>query len=949
MQRDRRLQSNSLREHVFRYLQANGPILLILLASTAAFIYINQSYPLYRGNDERDYALEVLMFRDQAWHFWGKKFGYTLAVACVSSVLMGGDAFKSANVVAVSSSVLFLWATYLIFKNLFGRKIALLTTLATLTSSAFFLHGMASMTDMPFACLSMLSVSLLVKKRVPTMKEMSLAGVVGGLATITRTNGIVLLLFIPLWVLINPYHLNLKRRVGLAVAYLVPCLAIQVRWVWILLVSLTQKNVAFVDFFALLPDFPIPSALARSASMARNATASFPDFVDVFVTQFLLRLEALNALLWQPILLTTSLFLVILGMLLWLGERKERPQVVFLFYLLLHIGVTSVQEANQDPRLLLPLLPALCFFALFPFISNVLIPDFKIKPPVLKSRASLKAILLVLLLMWGAYHAAITAKDDYEEWNQLTAYKFDILRWLRQQLPSEDKQIVVIKTSSLEFLLGDYGIGYRSSGAYDDVWEYPEGASYLIFEKPEKYYDYGSPGFKKLEFPLDVSANLEPVWLDLPDSGDNVRAVVYRVWEKARYMGVREVIASSYLRKPEPEPALYAMDHSLDTGWTSQKRSSPFHTEWIAFNFEGQERINRVWLLPNGEGASFPRDFQIQVSVDGEEWVTVVEERDFPRPKGSQPQVFAFDPVECRFLAIVAGELGEYAAGENEYAMGFREVVLKLAFEDAPRPALSISPADVSYEPETGFVSARVWNEGTAPITATVRFYNEYPPERAVGRGYLAAVPVAISSGESASARVGALWPSGLYTVTVRVTEEGNVKSRQASKGIEVLSSCAITDTRAVLLPQQAVHYRFGERITLVGYTMDIESRQDEDASITLFWRVLAPVGAEASLRPSGGCYSVSVDLVDKEGSVQFGGDFPLISGDGRPASQFEQWEIIETERMVYFPVHFQLGTYWLKVGLYSGDTMEQLPVFDTDSMEWRGDKGILLTSVTIH
>jgi len=940
MQRSRRLQFKGLPERILDYLWANGLILLLLLTSIEAFICIRQSYALFRGNDEVRFALEILKYREQAWPFWTQKFGYPLAVACISSVLTRGNVFMAANIVAVSSSVLFLWATYVIFENLFDRKIALLTTLATLTSFAFFFHGMASATDMPFACLSMLSVCFLIRKRAPRVKEVILAGILGGLATVTRDNGVVLLFFILLLLLFNPYRLNLKRRAVLAVAYLMPYLAIQARWAWIALVSLTQKNVALADYFAVPPGNPMPHAIARSTSMARGASRNPFVFVDRFATQFFLRLKALNSLLWQPIPLTTSLFLVVLGMLLWLREPKRRTQVVFFLYLVLHIGATAVQEANRHPRLLLPVLPALCFFALLSFTSNALIPNFKVKLPLLKSRASLKLILLAPLLTWGTYSAAATAKGEYHKSSQNRTYKPDVVRWLQEQPPSPDKKVIVMSTSSLEFLLGDHGIDYRGVSAFDDVWEYPEGTSYLIFEKPEQYHGQGSPHFLSLEFPLEVSANLEPVWLAYPESRRDVAwAAIYQVLEAAHNVeaagGVR---ASSCLGRA----AQSVTDHHLGTHWTSQKHSIPFHTEWIALDLGEQNAVNRAWLLPNEGGMGFPRDFKIQVSGDGEEWMTVVEEHDYPRPEGAQPQVFPFDEVTCRFLRILADELGEYAPGGNEYALSFREVVVKLAYEEAPPPAVSISPSSISYAPETGTILTRMRNEGSTTITATVRFYNEYPLERAMAKGYLAALPLVIPPGESVSVPVGVMWPSGSYPVTVKVTEEGNVRSRQASKEIEITSPSTASDARAISLPQQAVYYRFGDKFALVGYTAEAdiqrpEIQRNEYTPFTLYWRALTPIREN---------YRVYVYLVDQAGSIQSQKDFPLTSTGGHSTRQLEQWEMIRSRS--YLQINVPSGTYQLKVSLYSTDAVEPLRVFDADSMIWSGDAATL-TELTIR
>jgi hypothetical protein len=81
--------------------------------------------------------------------------------------------------------------------------------------------------------------------------------------------------------------------------------------------------------------------------------------------------------------------------------------------------------------------------------------------------------------------------------------------------------------------------------------------------------------------------------------------------------------------------------------------------------------INRVDIYPAGTayamGDAFPRDFAIQVSLDGETWTDVVVETDYQGAGESVP-TFTFDEVEARYvrLTVTRGSGNGFAIAEIE-------------------------------------------------------------------------------------------------------------------------------------------------------------------------------------------------------------------------------------------------------------------------------------------
>jgi len=111
-------------------------------------------------------------------------------------------------------------------------------------------------------------------------------------------------------------------------------------------------------------------------------------------------------------------------------------------------------------------------------------------------------------------------------------------------------------------------------------------------------------------------------------------------------------------------------------GWSSQGDTSVNHTEWIMIDLGTNYPINRVDLYPRNDsrrvGESFPIDFTIQTSLDGNSWTTVVTRNNYEKP-GPEAQVFTFNRTNARFVIVVGTNL-RYLGAEGAYYMQFTEI-----------------------------------------------------------------------------------------------------------------------------------------------------------------------------------------------------------------------------------------------------------------------------------
>jgi len=118
-------------------------------------------------------------------------------------------------------------------------------------------------------------------------------------------------------------------------------------------------------------------------------------------------------------------------------------------------------------------------------------------------------------------------------------------------------------------------------------------------------------------------------------------------------------------------------DISASSGYSSSSTLEN-HTEWVGVDFGYAYDFNQVKLYPRNIGISsetFPVDFEIQISNDGDNWTTVHSETNYPAPTPpSTVQTFNFSPVKAQFIRIYANKLRPFSAEGNKYYLQLVEI-----------------------------------------------------------------------------------------------------------------------------------------------------------------------------------------------------------------------------------------------------------------------------------
>jgi hypothetical protein len=115
--------------------------------------------------------------------------------------------------------------------------------------------------------------------------------------------------------------------------------------------------------------------------------------------------------------------------------------------------------------------------------------------------------------------------------------------------------------------------------------------------------------------------------------------------------------------------AVYLTDGNIDggtdgrNGWSSVSHSTAAGSEWAVVDLGQSQSIGKVTLFARSDlvgfsGAGFPTAFQIQGSIDGSTWLTLVQLSDYPSPIAGEGQIFTFVSTTARYVRIITTELG---------------------------------------------------------------------------------------------------------------------------------------------------------------------------------------------------------------------------------------------------------------------------------------------------
>jgi len=137
------------------------------------------------------------------------------------------------------------------------------------------------------------------------------------------------------------------------------------------------------------------------------------------------------------------------------------------------------------------------------------------------------------------------------------------------------------------------------------------------------------------------------------------------------------------------------------------------------------------------------------------------------------------------------------------------------------------------------------------------------------------------------------------------VQEPGKPQSDRLQLGVTTAAGEPLAGARA---PGTPVEVTLGAAVRLESFELTPPSpRAGDEVRVTLFWRGVAPAGAD---------YVVFVHLADSSGRPIAQGDGPP-AYDGHPTSSWRPGELVRDPHTLSTPRDLPPGRYWLLVGLY--------------------------------
>ncbi|MCF7810857.1 glycosyltransferase family 39 protein [bacterium] len=210
---------------------------IIALLITAVFI-VFISYNSFRYHLIGDWGVESDFYWDQApaaeellkgrintEHYRFKGPGYPLMLVPFLIVLK--DSFLAARILALSSSVVILVLTFLLFKKYFNPLWAVWIVLALVTNCTFARYSFRTGTDMPFFMLCLIFYLVIVSN---FRSKALTVGFLSGFACLTRYNGIALVITGLIWAAYYKNGINRKDYLRKLILTFIGLLIVVLPW-----------------------------------------------------------------------------------------------------------------------------------------------------------------------------------------------------------------------------------------------------------------------------------------------------------------------------------------------------------------------------------------------------------------------------------------------------------------------------------------------------------------------------------------------------------------------------------------------------------------------------------------------------------------------------------------------------------------------------------------------
>jgi hypothetical protein len=211
----------------------------------------------------------------------------------------------------------------------------------------------------------------------------------------------------------------------------------------------------------------------------------------------------------------------------------------------------------------------------------------------------------------------------------------------------------------------------------DFVIQYSQDAVSWVNINGQSYSDYPSPGTEEQSFQFDspISARYIRIYATKlrPDVYNNYYFQLSQIQLDTSTRCVATV--SSEMSGWEKS---HAVDHVINTCWSSDLHSSAYSTEWFCVDAGSVINISGIMIKPRSGGICFPVNFTIKYSEDGVNWIDANGQKynNYCNP-GDVIQLFPFkSTVSARYIRVYATKLG--ADAYNNYYFKLSDIYLVL-------------------------------------------------------------------------------------------------------------------------------------------------------------------------------------------------------------------------------------------------------------------------------
>lgn len=429
--------------------------ILLILASFLAivcFLYYYHSISLDGQEDDGIRYMQKAtgpLFQVDA--FFGP--GYSLAIRLVHAT--GLDLFSSGKFVSLVFGFVFVLAVWLINSSLFASsQEALLGTFLVAFNPLLLFRSVVVSSDMMAASLSLAMLALLLVPKDATKAHLLFAGVLGGLAYLTRYVFIIALVLPILWLLGNPGKRNYMMG---AVAFYLGFLIVTLPWFLFMYANTGNPlwnqeylNIAFRMYGnGSWNTFPSPD--------------QFKSLSDVLLSNPLLFLRGwLVNLAHLPRILLDVFprvgLLASLGVFLWLAKLDWKRTVYVLFLSLYGLVVCAVWIEDRFLLIMLPLVGAFLATAFLAIPVSIAISSLPNALSSILSRIPLRNAVIVssiaLLGVSGIHQLQASFSDQAPEYQQAA-------EWLSSLHMTGDVSVMAAKPQ-MAFFGGVRGIDFRT-------------------------------------------------------------------------------------------------------------------------------------------------------------------------------------------------------------------------------------------------------------------------------------------------------------------------------------------------------------------------------------------------------------------------------------------------------------------------------------------------------